>query len=212
MILTKHAKNISGKTFHYLIVLEPSFKKDGIIWWKVKCKCGNIKDVPGAGLRNGSTKSCGCYNIETKETHKLMKIPLHIKKHPLANIWRNIISRCLISTSKNYHNYGGRGITICERWMQFENFIIDVTERPSLEYTLDRMNNSGNYEPGNVKWSTSSEQKCNTRRTHYITFDGKTQALSLWAKEKNLCWETLSCRIKANWPLDKALNTPSRRK
>jgi hypothetical protein len=166
--LSGHVKDITKEKFYYLTVLKPAYKKNRTWYWKVKCKCGNTKVVCGNHLRLGKIKSCGCYNSKIHQTHGLMCVPKGMSRHPLANIWRNMISRCCIETSPNYHSYGGRGIKICNRWMNFQNFIEDLPKRPSLKHTIDRIDNDGNYEPVNVKWSTPHEQHMNTTRNKIL--------------------------------------------
>ena len=117
--------------------------------------------------------------------------------------------RCFNPNNTYYLNYGGRGIIVCDHWKNsFENFYADMGVCPS-GHTLDRIDVNGNYEPGNCKWATQTEQARNRTNNHLITFNEKTQTISAWAKELGFADETLRSRItKYNWPIEKALTTP----
>jgi hypothetical protein len=115
---------------------------------------------------------------------------------------------------KQFADYGGRGITVCDKWLNsFEDFLADVGEKPSPRLTLDRINNDGNYEPGNVAWRTRKHQQANRRKPngcHQISFAGKTQSLQHWSEEIGVKRSTLSERLRSGWSVTKALTTPSR--
>lgn len=152
---------LTGQRFGRLTVLECVGKDD---WhhtiWRVRCDCGNVLNVRGSHLTSGNTKSCGCYNLERSKQ-------LHTKHgysyHPLYSTWYNMIHRCVNPDNSNYENYGGRGITVCDRWKNsFEAFIEDVGDRPEGA-TLDRIDVNGNYEPGNCRWADSHTQITNRR-------------------------------------------------
>jgi len=138
--------------------------------WVCICECGNITSVNQGNLRrkDGGTKSCGCLK---REQNKRITNKLHQdqrthgrSKTQLYKVWDAIKQRCNNPKTRNYKNYGGRGIIICDQWLDFETFANDVGERPGKEYSLDRINNDGNYEPGNVRWATCKEQALNRRK------------------------------------------------
>jgi hypothetical protein len=117
--------------------------------------------------------------------------------------------RCQNPHAPEYKNYGGRGIQVCREWLDsFEAFMRDVGERPGPGYSLERINNGGNYEPGNVKWATSAEQTRNKRVNHMLTLHGETRCLTDWARVLGLNPKTLSNRLLKGWPPEKALTTP----
>lgn len=132
-------------------------------YWNCQCICGNIKSIRYDVLKSGQTKSCGCLCKElTSDRMTVHGYTKNLKIPPEYSCWIKIIQRCTNPKNKSYHRYGGRGITICEEWLNsFENFFHYVGSRPGKGYSIDRIDNNGNYEPGNVKWSTSLEQNNN---------------------------------------------------
>lgn len=123
-------------------------------------------------------------------------------KHPLFEIWRGIIRRCCCETATEWPRYGGRGITICDRWKSFENFTKDMSPRPSINHSIDRINNDGNYEPSNCRWATRREQQLNTRTNVFVTFRNKTQTLSEWSHEFGIPQYLVHQRYHAGIPLE----------
>lgn len=119
--------------------------------------------------------------------------------------WQYMKKRCFNKNDTNYKNYGGRGITVCVRWMMFENFLEDMGEMP-IGHSLDRFpNNDGNYEPSNCRWATKKQQSQNTRRTRLVTFDGVTMCIKEWATTIGISPKTLTSRINAGWKMSRAL-------
>ena len=152
--------DLTGMRFGRLIVLkrDPNTSIGLPVKWICKCNCGNISKVQGGNLKSKSIVSCGCYIQEVRTTHGKSNI-LEYK------IWQGILDRCNNSNCKNYFHYGGRGITVCERWKNsFENFYKDMGPRPSDKYSIDRIDNNGNYQPSNCKWSSRKDQARNTRK------------------------------------------------
>lgn len=122
--------------------------------------------------------------------------------------WQAMKQRCLRDSMPEYYNYGGRGITVCDRWLKFENFLEDMGSRPSKDYSLDRINNDGSYEPGNCRWATRSQQLANRRVTARLTYQGIIKTTKEWAEEYNLKLHTLEQRIRKGWPIEDALTAP----
>lgn len=169
--------------------------------WLCRCKCGREKAIVASSLRCGKTLSCGCLRIEKVTTHRLSYSAEY-------SAWKGIRRRCLNPKFRMYRWYGARGITICDRWRDsFENFIADVGHRPSSKHSIERIDNDGNYEPGNVKWATKKEQSRNRRDNQYITFQGRRMVLMDWAKEIGLSFDVLQYRVK-RWGVELALTTP----
>jgi len=127
----------------------------------------------------------------------------------IARTFASMIERCYNSDSPSYYWYGARGIKICDEWLQdMSAFAADMGFPPALDYSIERIDYNGNYEPSNCRWATAEEQNNNTRRTKLITYNGKTQSLRDWAKEYNIGGRRLSERLRRGWSMEKALNTP----
>lgn len=162
-----------GQRFYKLLVdSRANNDKHGSTQWNCICDCGGKTIVRGYILRNGKTRSCGCLHISN---HPQLKhgASRRGKKIPEYMIWRAMIDRCYRTGDKRYPRYGGRGISVCERWRHdFAAFLADVGYRPAPHLSLDRINNDGNYAPGNTRWATMSEQAFNrgkrTRLAHVI--------------------------------------------
>jgi len=172
-------------------------------YWNVVCSCGSKFIVIGRALTSGNTKSCGCLRKEiTSERfakHLLCKTATYTS-------WANLIQRCTNINSSHYKDYGGRGITICEKWLTFTGFYEDMGDRPE-GMSLDRKDNDGNYNKENCKWSTQKEQCNNKRSNHMMVYRGKTQTLGQWADELGMEYSTLNSRVnRSKWSIGKALS------
>lgn len=196
-----------GQRFGRLVVQERagSWKRQ---WsWRCLCDCGTTSVVPGHPLRAGHTKSCGCLLEETRGqssvTHGLTDTAMYRR-------WSDIKTRCFNPNSPAYHNYGGRGVTMHSSWADdFAQFLADVGEPPFEGATLDRIDNDGDYAPGNVRWATKTEQNRNRRDSLYIEYDGETRHIKEWAADLGMDYLTLQQRIrKYGWSPEKALTTP----
>lgn len=196
--------NLVGQKFGRLTV-ESLERIKGVLCWRCSCDCGGTVTLRTARLTGSRpTKSCGCLWLETvpgsNRTHQRTGDYLH-------RIWGLIVHRCCNPKSPAYGNYGGRGITICNRWRySFEAFVADVGERPTDAHTLDRINNDGNYEPGNVRWATRTEQARNTRFNRRITVNGVTKVLQEWANETGISRRTIAARLRRGWSPEKAVS------
>lgn len=211
------AIDLTGKRFGRFTVIkldhkEQRWEKNGnkngyAYFWLCKCDCGNEKVMMKEYLVNRRTKSCGCINKENppQKTHGMSQTRLY-------EIWKNMKRRCYKETNSRYENYGGRGIIICDEWK--DNFIPFYNWAMANGYndnlTIDRENVDGNYEPSNCRWATWQEQSYNTTRTHHLTFNGKTQCISEWAKELDLTCSAIQHRLQRKWNLNKILTTPLR--
>lgn len=122
-----------------------------------------------------------------------------------AVVWAQIVSRCTNPKHQYYSDYGGRGIQVCERWREFENFYADLWPRPE-GMTLDRINNNGHYEPGNVRWATRKEQARNRRSSRMLEINGEVCTVAEWAERSGLKYSTLNERIKRGWSPEAAIS------
>lgn len=202
--------DLVGRTFGRLTVVKRSgTDRYGKAQWECQCACGNIKTVNGNNLRSGGTTSCGCRSKEQMKNLKLTHGKHYTSEY---SIWAGIVKRCTNSKCKNFKNYGGRGITMYPGWMaSFQDFYDYVGPRPSVEHSIERIDNNLGYIPGNIKWATKAEQNNNRRSNHNITFNGKTMNLKQWAKELGIKRTTLNSRIVLmGWPIEKAFAVPVR--
>lgn len=173
---------------------------------KCECGCGATPTIGKRFISGHNARMNGGPQGGLKHGHAR-----HGKEHPLYETWHNMIQRCENPRHNSFPRYGGRGIQVCERWRKsFADFLADVGERPS-GMTLDRWPNSdGNYEPGNVRWATLSEQQRNRRGNVLLTAKGKTQCLAAWAEETGLNYWTLQSRIERGEPPESAVGRPPR--
>lgn len=155
------APDISGQKFGRWTVIRRNGIKGHNALWLCQCECGNQKSVLGTDLRRGHVRSCGCYHASGFENANTKH---GMTKTPEYSSWEHMKYRCYNPKDKRYKEYGGRGITVCERWFDsFENFLADMGQRPSMDHSLDRKNVNGNYEPNNCRWATRKEQRNNRR-------------------------------------------------
>jgi len=179
--------------------------------WKCKCKCGNEVIVVGQSLREGLTQSCGCWHKELLGKRSTKHGGTGTPEH---DIWNGIKKRCYNPNVEYYDRYGGRGVRMCKRWREsFKNFLADVGPRPSPKHSLDRFpDNNGDYEPGNVRWATQSEQMLNTRRTKYVTIAGKKRPAVSVAREHGIGYKTFRGRVDGGWSVIRACTQPTKKK
>lgn len=150
--------------------------------YRCRCTCGTERAVPAIQLVRGKSISCGCFRIEQARNATATIASTYRAEY---SCYQSMKDRCLNSRNPAYKYYGGRGIIICDRWIEsFEHFFVDMGPRPSLTHTLDRFpDKNGNYEPDNCRWATKREQSNNSRRCRYIEFAGRTQTIAEWARE-----------------------------
>lgn len=174
-------------------------------YWLCKCICGNIKSIVYGNLQSNITKSCGC--LKSKLISNATTLHGYAKKDKVSSefkSWSGMIYRCYNPNSESYKYYGGRGITICDRWLNsFQNFIDDMKFKPDKTYTIDRINNNGNYELINCKWATKLEQN-NNQSTNKVVVDIITNkeysSISEAARSINMKRDTLYCQLTGRNP------------
>lgn len=177
--------------------------------WLFDCDCGTRSQRRKYPVVSGRILSCGCLRnektVERQTTHGRRNTSEY-------NVWRSMRDRCFNPNSEYSAEYAGRGIIVCQRWNEsFSDFFADMGARPSPSHTIDRIDNDGNYEPGNCRWATKREQANNRRSNRRLTFMGVTCGVSEWADRQGLGRSTVEWRIKRGWSVERALTTPSAR-
>lgn len=197
--------DLIGQRFGRLVVVKYVEKYK----YLCQCDCGNIKSIYRYSFENGDTKSCGCLAkemlIERSITHGHKK---GSKPSKIYKSWESMIRRCTNPSDNNYHRYGNRGITVCERWLNsFENFLEDMGEIPS-GCQIDRINNNKGYCKSNCRWATRKQQARNRHSNNLKTYNGKTQCIAAWAEETGIHRGTIMKRLKLGWSMKDALIIP----
>lgn len=182
--------------FGRLVALHEAGRKDGFVLWECKCDCGGVKVATRSRLTSGKIKSCGCMKSG-------------ISKGPEYRCWLSMIHRCKNNKRAEWDSYGGRGINVCDRWVNgdgqksgAECFLEDMGKRPSKDHSIDRIDNMRGYEPLNCRWATRSEQQRNTRRSNVI--NGQ-HALDLCEKH-GIKYTTFKQRIIYGFSVEEALS------
>lgn len=193
--------DMTGKVCGRLTVLKfLGTGSDQLSRFSCRCECGKETIVTGKSLRSGNTRSCGCVRGESTRTHGATS---GLKPTRTYRSWQDMKKRCYNPKHEKYSRYGGRGIIVCERWIDsFENFLADMGERP-LGMTIDRWpNKDGNYEPGNCRWSTQKTQTNNRSTNVHITVNGITKTLAQWADSTGIKLGTIWYRLHKGWKPD----------
>jgi hypothetical protein len=198
--------NLTGQTFGRLTVLHlDTIAPPARTMWVCMCDCGVPCSVYRGHLRNGHTTSCGCVNRERITTqgggHKNIAYPS----------WLAMVSRCTNKKQANYVNYGAKGIAVCDEWhYDFQAFLTYIGPRPSRSYTIDRIDNTKGYEPGNVRWATGPQQNANRSCATMVNYEGKYQSLSLLAHAHGMDRKKVGIRVvHQGWSVHDALHTPT---
>lgn len=200
-----HFKDIDNQRFARLTVIGYAGQRSNASIWWCRCDCGKTIQTFGSNLRKGNTKSCGCLNQEmltARGTH-------HMSKSRPYRQWVKMKSRCLNKDNPQYLNYGGRGITVCDRWLKFENFFEDMGSRPD-GMTLERVNNNLGYSPENCQWATSKEQNNNKRQNRIITMNGVRKTVAQWCDDLGVRPGLVYGRLAQGWDDTRALTDPVR--
>jgi len=195
-----------GQRFGRLVVVkEEKSDKWGNCRYMCECDCGISKVVSVGSLTRGVTKSCGCFSKEKMLTANVTHGMTSTVEY---KTWVRIKTRCLNKHEKNYRNYGGRGINVCNRWLNsFENFYADMGKRPSSKHSIDRIDNNGDYCPKNCRWATRSEQARNKRNVPIIEYNGELKTMAEWSEITGIKRSTIAMRIHYGWGIDKTLST-----
>lgn len=204
-------KNYIGMRFGRLTVMvdsdpivNPSGQKSRTL--KCLCDCGNTVTVRYSGLISGTTRSCGCLKRENSGKHLLKH---GLAKLPEYKIWKDMRKRCNNENQSHYHRYGGRGISVCKEWDDFEVFMKDMGTRPEGT-TIDRIDNDGGYSPDNCRWVSLKENSRNKEKTRFLTFNGETRCISEWSERLGIRRKLIHERIdQYGWSVERALTEPA---
>lgn len=202
----KSTKNLIGRKFGHLTPFGHAGSSDGA-FWLCRCDCGTFVVVRANSLVMSHSTTCGC--------HLDAKYSSHRKTHGRSKtrayrIWSGMYTRCFNSKSENFRDWGARGVTLCDRWRQFENFLADMGEPPTSKHQIDRIDVNGNYEPSNCRWATQTEQQRNTRRNRYLTAHGETYCVSQWAEITGINQLLIARRSRRGWSDEEALGFKER--
>lgn len=202
-----------GTRFGRLVVLEQApvaIRKNGTARrYLCRCDCGTEKVVDSGALRAGLTQSCGCLHRELLSKQEMRHG--HSAGGSVSTeyaSWKAARARCENPKNPKYSDYGGRGITFCERWKLFDNFIADMGLKPSPSYSIERKNVNGNYEPGNCIWATAKVQANNQRTNVMLTLNGKTQNMMQWSEETGIPYTSIIMRLRRGWSHERTLTEP----
>lgn len=205
-------QDISGQRFGKLTVIGLHHINNSSCYWLCKCDCGNEKVVRGGDMKRGKINSCGCIKREKTALLKYKHGECHSR---LYVVWQRMKDRCLKPSCPNYKNYGGRGITICDEWINdfgafygwaMANGYDEGANK--FECTIERIDVNGNYEPSNCKWANWKEQSRNRRDSIWITYNDKTHCLIEWANITNHSYGCLLYRYHKGWSYDEMFTIP----
>lgn len=188
--------DLRGQTFGRWTVREYFGSGANSALWSCVCECGNVGNISSQSLRDGRSRSCGCLSSELlseRASHR----DWTSKEY---RVWCGMKSRCSNRNIPSFSRYGGRGISVCDRWLNsYEDFLSDMGRCPK-GFSLDRIDPNGNYEPENCRWASSTTQANNTRRNICLTIDGVTMTIAQWADRTGQKRERLYYRKRRGWP------------
>ena len=204
----RKAKIEAGQVFGRLTAISKSPNyTNGDYSWLFRCDCGTEKYIVIHGVIYGHVKSCSCLSrevtVKTLTTHGMIRTAEY-------RAWCHLRERCLNPNDISYHNYGGRGIKVCERWKDsFQNFIDDIGRKPSPKHSIDRINNDGDHCPDNCRWATRKEQINNRRVSRFVEFAGERLTVSQWSEKTGFGYGTILFRLRLGWSAEDALTKPT---
>ena len=204
------ALDLTGQIFGRLtVVSRAENSKRGKARWDCRCECGGVTTTTGEYLRSGHTKSCGCFNLEA--------IANRSKIHGMSRTaeyrtWTHLKGRAINPNDAAAKHYRDRGIEVCPQWRNsFDAFYRDMGPRPSLEHSIDRIDNSKGYFKENCRWATPKEQARNKRNNYLIEFNGQTRCIAEWSELLGIPYNRLHWRIASGWSVQRALTTSTQR-
>jgi hypothetical protein len=200
--------DISGNRYGRLIVKSRDHDHPSKnTMWHCVCDCGKEKTINGYSLVRGSTKSCGCIQREIMRQLKTTHGGSHRGKHtPEYKTWAGMKKRCYDENNNTFINYGGKGVKMCERWLEsFDNFLADMGRKPSPKHSIDRLDSSGDYSPENCRWATQQQQANNKSSNRVISYKGQSKTIAQWSRVLNMKYAALYGRFERGWSVERAL-------
>lgn len=195
--------DLRGMRFGRLVVTRRVSGANSRPRWECFCDCGQECHVDGRSLRGGRQRSCGCLRREASSSAQTTH---GLSKSAEFKAWCAIKQRCGNPKTRNFHCYGGRGITVCDRWLHsFETFLEDMGPRPSPKHSIDRRDNDGPYAPGNCRWATRVQQNRNKRNNRRVTIGGETLTVIEWCERSGLQSHVIRNRLRLRWPAESLL-------
>lgn len=215
MRLPERVKDLTGHRVARLVAMEYLGNDGRRSLWRIRCDCGRDRVMVGSRFVKGEAKTCGLppCTTEVRSEGRRGKNRTHgMSKHPSYAVWRAMLARCQSPKHPAWHNYGGRGITVCPRWATFEKFWEDMgpTYRPGL--TIDRVDNGAGYAPGNCRWATRKQQSRNQRRNVYLDTPQGRMTAGEASERSGINLTTLLYRKSIDWPAEKMFDPPAGRK
>lgn len=199
--------DLTGQVFGRWRVMSISHRhpKSGNLYWDCVCACGERRKLIGSELSGGRTASCGCL---AKEVSSLVHTTHGMKKSITYSSWKSMKSRCVNKKDPSYYRYGGRGITLCTRWVYFENFLEDMGLRPDKTYSIDRIDNNAGYNKDNCRWIKTVHQARNRRTNKIVEWRGQKmlmcELINMYGVKKTCVYS----RLHRGWTLEEAILTP----
>lgn len=192
--------DLSGLKFGRWTVLKEAAPQNTSTMWECRCDCGTIKAVNGKSIRRGLSTSCGCYNTEkarNQGTHRQSGRENGNKETAEYRIWSGMRKRCTNPRAQRFDRYGGRGISICEKWSDFQQFFKDMGPRPTPRHSIERVDNDGNYCPENCRWATPEEQANNNSRNIIVLVEGVKMTLAAASDALGISYSSAYRRLKS---------------
>lgn len=200
--------DLTGLKFNRLTVIGRHPAKKRQAYWSCKCDCGSITKAGGFELKTGIIKSCGCFNREAASEYRRSH---GMTQTAIYKVWTGIKQRCTNPNNIGWKNYGGRGILICDKWLDFGGFLNDMGGSYSPGLSIERIDNNGPYCKSNCKWATINEQAYNKRSTRYIQCGGIEMLAKDWAEVMGVTPHLIFSRLSSGWSEDRAIRQPKRK-
>ena len=210
-------KNMTGQRVGRLTVLDRDClgMRGGHARWICRCDCGNMVSVLGESLRIGETKSCGCFKKEVTSTRSRVDNAKHRETGTrMHKIWVAMKQRCYNEKDIHYNDYGKRGISVCEEWLDNYEAFRDWSLKNGYDskLSIDRINVNGDYSPENCRWATSKEQQNNKRNNRRLTYNGETHTIAEWVRITGISRSSICYRLESGWPIEKVLTVEMRKR